>query len=210
MKSRLHSRLHPPALLLLILTLAAPGLALAQDDGGNNGLGNLQRNRFGPLPVLIYTAADVAGANGAGGGGGTATEDNVTMLVVYNTGFAVMTTTGEDIPGGGDAGESNVQTLQLSQNQFNDLVRSVRRAGGGRASGGAGARAEDDGSRLVTVTVFQDAGDGRNQLATTFSFYEQDALQQNLGGARNRVNNVLNNFLNTNFGGDDDDSGSGG
>jgi hypothetical protein len=167
----------------LALLLLLPGLALAQDDGGGN---QNNRRQFNPQPVLIYTVS-----------GGTLAGETLETLIVYSNGMAIWTSSGDD--SGGTGGTSDgIQTIQLSQQQINTLLRDLRRAGAFRGNQINTGNGGDDSLPMTTVTVFfNPSGSGRS-LAQTFSFFSSE-------GNRGRVNNVITNFINTNFG---DDSGS--
>jgi hypothetical protein len=184
-------------ILALTLMLLLPGLALAQGNGNGNGNGNNNNRQFNPQPVLIYTVS-----------GGTLAGETFESLIVYSNGMAIWTGSGNgggSGTGGGGTGNTSdgIQTIQLSQQDVNTLVRDLRRGGAFRAgnqnnTGNGG----DDSLPMTTVTVFfNPSGSGRS-LAQTFSFFASE-------GNRGRVNNVITNFINNNFGGDDG-SGSGG
>jgi hypothetical protein len=188
---------HRGALIFLLsLALAVPGALLAQNNGGGN---NNNANRFSPKPVLIYTVSALAGDSNAG--------QDLTVLIVYNNGMAFWTTNGEDNTSGsggtGGSNGSNVQTVSLSQQQLGTLMRDIRRSGALR-NGGSPRRDSQNGTRLTTVTVLTDVGDGQHSFANTFSFYGDDA-----GGANARIQSLIQGFLNDSFSGGDDGSGGG-
>ncbi|HKV13322.1 MAG TPA: hypothetical protein VJ725_34595 [Thermoanaerobaculia bacterium] len=166
------------ALLLLL-----PGLALAQ----GNGNGNNNRQQLNPQPVLIYTVS-----------GGTLAGQTFETLIVYSNGMAIWTSSGEGTGGTGGTSDG-IQTVQLSQRQINALLRDLRRTGAFRGNQINTGNGGDDTLPMVTITVFfNPTGSGRS-LAQTFSFFDTS-------GSRGRVNNVITNFINNNFG---DGSGSG-
>lgn len=179
--------------LVLLLTLVLPALAFAQ--GGNNN----NRNRLAPQPVLIYTVAEVAGT----GDTGPSDDQDVTTMIVYNSGLVLMVTNGADNTTGGGSG-CNVQTATVSQQEMGEFLRDLRRAGALRGQGGP--RRMVEGERLVTITILSGVGgNSTNALANTYSFFVgQD--QNGLGG---RLQNLINNFMNSAFGGDNGGSGTG-
>jgi hypothetical protein len=172
-------------ILALTLMLLLPGLALAQGSGNNN------RQQLNPQPVLIYTVS-----------GGTLAGETFETLIVYSNGMAIWT--GSGTGSGGTGGTSDgIQTVQLSQQEINTLMRDLRRGGafrsGNQSNPGNGG---DDSLPMTTVTVFfNPSGSGRS-LAQTFSFFSNE-------GTRGRVNNVITSFINNNFGGDDGSGGTG-
>jgi hypothetical protein len=180
------SRFFNWGLLVLAFMLLLPGLGLAQgggDDGNGNG-GNNNRRQFNPQPVLIYTVS-----------GGTLAGETLQTLIVYDNGLAVWSTLE-----GGNGGDCQVQTAQISQQQINTLLRDLRRAGAMRGNLQAGPNQQEPDVPLTTVTVFFNPGGAGRSLAQTFSFFSPQ-------GTRARINDVLTNFLNQNFG---DGGGNGG
>jgi hypothetical protein len=185
------SRILNWGIFALALLLLSPALALAQ----GNGNGNNNRQQLNPQPVLIYT---VTGGTLAGQG------ETFETLIVYSNGMAIWTGSGAgggtDSGGGGTGGTSDgIQTIQLSQQQINTLLRDLRRSGAFRGNTINTGNDGDDSLPMTTITVFfNPTGSGRS-LAQTFSFFGAQ-------GNRGRANNVITNFINNNFG---DGSGSG-
>jgi hypothetical protein len=173
-------------ILALTLMLLLPGLALAQGSGNNN------RQQLNPQPVLIYTVS-----------GGTLAGETFESLIVYSNGMAIWTGSGNGGTGGGGTGGTSdgIQTIQLSQQEINTLMRDLRRAGAFRSSlqNSNNGNGGDDSLPMTTVTVFFNPTSSGRSLAQTFSFFATE-------GNRGRVNNVITNFINNGFGGD----GSGG
>jgi hypothetical protein len=170
------------SLLILALVLLVPGMALAQDDGGNQGN---NRRQFNPQPLLIYTVS-----------GGTIAGETLQTLIVYDNGLAVWSNLE-----GGNGGDCNVQTAQISTQDLNALMRDLRRAGANRGNLQAGPSEQEPDVPLTTVTVFFNpggVGSGGRTLAQTFSFFSPQ-------GTRARINDIISNFLNNNF-----DNGGGG
>lgn len=184
------SRILNWGILALALLLLTPALALAQDGGGNN---QNNRRQLNPQPVLIYT---VTGGTLAGQG------ETFETLIVYSNGMAIWagSGTGGGGTGGGTGGTSDgIQTIQLSQQQINTLLRDLRRTGAFRGNQVNTGNGGDDSLPMTTITVFfNPTGSGRS-LAQTFSFFATE-------GNRGRANNVITNFINNNFG---DGSGTG-
>jgi len=165
------SRILNWGIFALALLLLLPGLALAQSGNGNNN------RQFNPQPVLIYTVSS-----------GTLAGETFETLIVYNNGTAIWTGSGTEGTGGTSDG---VETVQLSQQEINTLLRDLRRAGAFRAGNQAGDNTDD--LPLTTVTVFfNPSGSGRS-LSQTFSFFAP-------AGSRARVNDVITSFINNNFG----------
>lgn len=164
------TRILTQGIFVFALLLLLPGLVLAQGGGNNN-------RQFNPQPVLIYTVSS-----------GTLEGETFETLIVYSNGTAIWTGSGT----GGTGGTSDgVETVKLSQQEVNTLLRDLRRAGAFRAGNQAGDNTDD--LPLTTVTVFfNPSGSGRS-LAQTFSFFAP-------AGSRARVNNVITNFINENFG----------
>jgi hypothetical protein len=188
MKSRLN--LGTLSVLALLLLLGVPGLALAQGNGGDDGSGFSSQVRSNPQPLLIYT---VFGSTSDGSGNQTAR-----TLVVYNNGLAISSGNGTNGDGSGD-GNSSFQSVQLGSDQVNQLVRDLRRAGAFRAGGRANQQDTGD-APMTTVTVFSKTDNSGISVARTFSFFTAD-------DARGRVNDVVNNFMGSNF---DDNGGNNG
>jgi hypothetical protein len=171
------SRFFNWGLLVLAFMLLLPGLALAQGGDGNNN-----RRQFNPQPVLIYTVS-----------GGTIAGETLQTLIIYDNGLAIWSNLD-----GGTGGTADIQTTQLTTQQVNTLLRDLRRAGAMRANlQGNNVDEQPADVPLTTITVFFNPGGvgspGRT-LAQTFSFFTPE-------GTRARINDVISNFLNDNFGG---------
>jgi hypothetical protein len=215
----MNSRWMKLGILVLSLLVCIPGLALAQSGGnGGGGNGNGGGGNSGgfstftmnnPQPVLVYTVW-----------GGTVAGDNASTLVVYNNGLAVWSqsdagslSSGGNGGNGGTGTGNNVQVIQITNAQINDLMTQLRQAGAFRQRANNG-NAQSSDTPLTTVTIFtQPGGNNGNSrgnatsLAQTFSFYETTG-NGSTGASRARIGNVFTNFFNTNFSGSG--SGSGG
>jgi hypothetical protein len=141
--------------------------------------------RSNPQPLLIWT---VFGSTSDGSGSQTAR-----TLVVYNNGLAISSGNGTN-----SDGSNSFQSVQLGSDQVNGLVRDLRRAGAFRTGGRA---TQDTGDApMTTITVFSKTDNSGISVARTFSFFTAD-------DARGRVNDVVNNFMGSNF---DDNGGNNG
>lgn len=184
------------ALALLLLT---PGLVLAQ----NNGAGNARNTGLTPMPVLIITAGADNAVNGGGTGGSL--DGAFSTVIVYNNGL-VLSFSNDDGTGTNTGTDCDVQAFSISQDRLNQLIRDLRRAGGMRAGSTANQSGNNEAGALITVTVLRDAGNSSNSIANTFSFFEAS-------GSSQRVLNLLNTFFDElgidQFGGDDDNGGTG-
>jgi hypothetical protein len=197
----MNSRWMKLGILVLSLLVCIPGLALAQSggSGGGSGSGFSTFTMNNPQPVLIYTVW-----------GGTVAGDNASTLVVYNNGLAIWAQSDAgSLSSGGSLGSgtgNNVQVIQITNAQINDLVGQLRKAGAFRQRANNNSATSSD-TPLTTVTVFTQPGGGNSRgnatsLAQTFSFYETS-------GNRARINDVFTSFFNTNFNGSGGGSGSG-
>lgn len=165
------SRIFTRSVLILALVLLVPALALAQ--GGT-------RRDLNPQPVLIYTVS-----------GGTIAGETLETLIIYDNGLAILSNLE-----GGAGGDCDVQTAQVTQQEINMLLLNLRRAGALRQNLQVGPSEPVPDVPLTTVTIFFNPGGvgspGRT-LAQTFSFFAPV-------GTRARINDVISNFLNDNFG----------
>lgn len=208
----MNSRWMKLGILVLSLLVCVPGLALAQSGGnggngnGGNGSGFSTFTMNNPQPVLIYTVW-----------GGTVAGDNASTLVVYNNGLAVWAqsdagslTSGDSSSGTGTG--NNVQVIQITSSDINNLMTQLRQAGAFRQRANNGSAQSSD-TPLTTVTVFTNPGGGNGNsrgnntsLAQTFSFYETTG-NGSTGLSRTRINDIFTTFFNNNFTGSDGGSG---
>jgi hypothetical protein len=185
--------------LVLSLLVIIPTMALAQTGGGSGGSGGISNFTLNnPQPVLIYTVW-----------GGTVAGTNASTLVVYDNGLAIWAQSDAGSLSSGSSGigtgsGNNVQVIQITSTQINDLRTQLRRAGAFRQHANNSSPTSLD-TPLTTITVFSNPGNGRNtaSLAQTFSFYEGQ-------GTRANINNIFTDFFNNNFNGSGSGSTSGG
>jgi hypothetical protein len=202
----------------LVLSMALlPGMAVAQGNGNGNGV-NLNVNL---QPALIYTVMTGLLQGGQGGsgqtGGGTGEGENgegFMSLIVYTNGMAVLSRTGSDSgfgsgeTGGTDDDNGSVQISFISQQEINQLMRSLRQGGAFRFGGLGRQDLDDTETPIAVLTIFNNPGAGQASLARTVVFTQD--LQQ--GGRAGQLNSVLENFATgtfTGFGGFGGGSGSG-